>query len=59
MNECFLVKTETYWNQCGISSSQRLNYNYHSKNTVENIHIIALLTKGESSYTISPSLTEG
>ena len=59
MNECFLVKTETYCNQWDISSSQRLKYNYHSKNTVENIHIIALLTKGESSYTISPSLTEG
>lgn len=59
MNECFLVKTETYWNQWDISSPQRLKYNYHSKNTVENIHITALLTKGESSYTISPSLTEG
>lgn len=30
-----------------------------NKHTVENIHIIGLLTKGESSYTISPSLTEG
>lgn len=42
-----------------ISPLEGWNTTIIQKNTVETIHIVGLLTKGESSYTISPSLTEG